>query len=336
MADPRATWKLVLPVVRGLTAQGRTTFLLADIVEGVQGLDHDRARSSIQPVVQGMARNAGRGPQQPCGKVLLRTDHGWYRVLAAGELEELAAAQPTSGPRGRWRSSSYRAQPRPDIPRRVSEVIQRFDELVAECDRSVPFRRRGQYERHRQTIDCRLELGSARAAIGSPVFTGLLYETLQLWGIRRRASRLVPLDAFRDRLVAVADAINALDGLCIESAGLDADAVAASLDRLVSDVGVVDNKALLVAGTKTLHHLLPDLVPPMDRRWTGAFFGWWPIDPQDRQCAILSEAYRSFAEIAQAVEPSRLIGAGWKTSTTKMLDNAVVAYCSLNGIRPRG
>jgi hypothetical protein len=119
-----------------------------------------------------------------------------------------------------------------------------FDDLVAEYDRSVPFRRRGQYERHRQTIDCRLELGSARAAIGSPVFSGLLYETLQLWGIGRRASRLVPLDAFRDRLVAVADAINALDGLCIESAGLDADAVAASLDRLVSDLGVVDNKAL--------------------------------------------------------------------------------------------
>jgi hypothetical protein len=94
-----------------------------------------------------------------------------------------------------------------------------------------------------------------------------------------RASRLVPLDAFRDRLFAAADAINALDGPCIENAGLDANAVAASLDRLVSNLGVVDNKSLLVAGTKTLHDLLPDLVPPMDRRWTGAFFGWWPIDP---------------------------------------------------------
>ena len=48
-----------------------------------------------------MTRNAGRGPQQPCGKVLLRTDHGWYRVLAADELEELAAApahEPTPWP----------------------------------------------------------------------------------------------------------------------------------------------------------------------------------------------------------------------------------------------
>ena len=88
----------------------------------------------------------------------------------------------------------------------------------------------------------------------------------------------------------------------IENAGLDANAVAASLDRLVSDLGVVDNKSLLVAGTKTLHHLLPDLVPPMDRRWTGAFFGWWPIDPQNRQTAILSEAYGWFVEIAQAVK----------------------------------
>jgi hypothetical protein len=44
----------------------------------------------------------------------------------------------------------------------------------------------------------------------------------------------------------------------------------------------------------------------------------------------------SIVEIAQLVKRSRLIGAGWKTSTTKPLDNAVVAYCSLNEIRPRG
>jgi hypothetical protein len=37
-----------------------------------------------------------------------------------------------------------------DVPAAQRTV---FDDLVAEYDRSVPFQRRGQCERHRQTID---------------------------------------------------------------------------------------------------------------------------------------------------------------------------------------
>jgi hypothetical protein len=40
-----------------------------------------------------------------------------------------------------------------------------------------------------------------------------------------------------------------------------------------------------VPGTKALHHLLPDLVPPMDRAWTGAFFHWSTTAPQNAEAA---------------------------------------------------
>ncbi|MGQ0742803.1 MAG: hypothetical protein ACT4OS_00390 [Acidimicrobiales bacterium] len=74
----------------------------------------------------------------------------------------------------------------------------------------------------------------------------------------------------------------------------------------------------------------------MDRRWTGAFFGWWPADPQARHTAIFTEAFRSFVKIAWAKSPSKLVGVGWRTSATKVLDNALVAYCQLHIIKPRG
>lgn len=221
-------------------------------------------------------------------------------------------------------------------PQRVRELIRDLDALVAAYDRTVPFQRSGQYERHRATIDRRRELGSARAAIEDDRFTSLLHETLQLWGIGRRGSRLAPLDSFRERLAAVADEIAALDGLAIGDQQLDSSAVMPRLDCVIREVGMVDNQSLIVAGTKTLHHLLPDLVPPMDRRWTGAFFGWWPIDPQARQTAIFTQAYQAFVGIARSTNPARLVGAGWRTSITKVLDNALVAYCQANGIKPRG
>ena len=50
--------------------------------------------------------------------------------------------------------------------------------------------------------------------------------------------------------------------------------------RLIAALEVVTNKARIVAGIKTLHHLLPDLVPPMDRQWTGLFFGWSQVAPE--------------------------------------------------------
>lgn len=295
-------------------------------------MDATRSRTSIQPVVQGMTSNAGRGPRQPCGRVLLRTDHGWYRLLPQGFVD--AAAVPA--PRRRAQGGSGASSEPIDVPQRVRELIRDFDALVAACDRTVPFQRSGQYERHRATIDRRRELGSGRAAIEDDRFTSLLHKTLQLWGIGRRGSRLAPLDTFRERLAAVADEIAALDGLAIGDEQLDSSAVMPPLDRLIREVGVVDNQSLIVAGTKTLHHLLPDLVPPMDRRWTGAFFGWWPIDPQARQTAIFTPAYQAFVGIARSTNPARLVGAGWRTSITKVLDNALVAYCQANGIKPRG
>lgn len=333
VAAPRPTWQLVLEVARSLGAR-QNSVRLADIVAGVQRVDGSRARTSIQPVVQGMTRNAGRGPRQPCGKVFLRTDHGWYRLLPEGYVDAPTKAPPTPLSR---RSAAPRRRGSPiDVDKRVAAVIEQFDGLVAEYDRSVPFRRSGQYELHRRTIDLRRELGTARAAIESRRFAVLLHDTLQKWGIGRRASRLVPVEQFHDRLLGVAGSVDELDRLSIEDAGLDATEVASAVDAVIRQLNVVSNQSIIVAGTKTLHHLLPDLVPPMDRRWTGAFFGWWPIDPQIRHTTIFTEAYCALVHIANAATPSRLVGDGWRTSATKLLDNAVVAYCSINGIKPRG
>ncbi len=100
-------------------------------------------------------------------------------------------------------------------------------------------------------------------------FTKLLHETLQAWGIGRRGSRLVPLTEFRRSLVARLPELSPLGSLSLEDPTLDLTAVVRTLDRLISELAVVDNRARIVAGTKTLHHLLPSLVPPMDRAWTG-------------------------------------------------------------------
>ncbi len=95
---------------------------------------------------------------------------------------------------------------------------------------------------------------------------------------------------------------------------------------------MVDNRAKIVAGTKTLHHLLPDLVVPMDRAWTGAFFAWSQAAPQYQQHQAFVRAFKAFVHVAREVDPALYVGDGWKTSRTKVLDNAVIGYCKDVGI----
>lgn len=46
--------------------------------------------------------------------------------------------------------------------------------------------------------------------------------------------------------------------------------------QVIENLGIVRNRSLIVSGTKALHHVLPGLVPPMDRAWTAIQD---PVDP---------------------------------------------------------
>ena len=54
MGEARATWMLVIEATERLCVRGQSPFKLSELIAEVQGIDSARARTSIQPVVQGM------------------------------------------------------------------------------------------------------------------------------------------------------------------------------------------------------------------------------------------------------------------------------------------
>lgn len=327
------TWKLILMVAGGLQTDSGT-FRLTQIVKGVQQLDPSREWTSIQPVVQGMTANAGKGPPSPCGRPLVRVSHGIYRLgIAVPELEAQATKVPR--PFAQSRASHSRAGAVSEVERRVAGVIDEFAICLETYDQRIPFTRSGQYSLHRATIDGRRSFASVRDAIEDEVFLGDFRQTLYAWGIGKRASRLVSLPEFRDRLSDCSEEISDFEHLRLDDPKLDTSLTAMRLWRLIEHLRVVQNVSLIVPGTKTLHHLLPDLVPPMDRAWTGAFFQWSMGAPEYERSTFI-RTFRAFAEIAQATDPSNFVGEEWRTSLTKVLDNAIIGYCKLHDIAPRG
>lgn len=230
-----------------------------------------------------------------------------------------------------------RSVPRRELVRqRVVELSSGFDSYVAAYDRLVPFTME-QLAAHRHTIALRTQAGPVADAIHNDDFLRSLHETLLAWGLGTRGSHLAPLSEFSAAIRAVAPGLEELESLSIDDLASPGE-VTERVWRAIEGVNIVENKAKIVAGTKALHHLLPQLIIPMDRMWTGMFFQlhspeWQGIAGSSQQ-TVFVRSFRSLIEVASTVEPQRYVtGEGWRTSRTKIIDNALIGYCQLELLR---
>lgn len=190
------------------------------------------------------------------------------------------------------------------IKTRVAKLTSGFGQYVQTYDQRVSFTS-NQLAAHRACLALRREAGSVEAAVHDERFVRALRHTLRAWKVGVRAGRLVAEEDFAAALVAALPRLQALEDLAIDAADLPDD-IGEQLWVLIESLGIVENKAKIVTGTKALHHLLPDLVPPMDRAWTGRFFQFhlpeWQHPASQRRIFQLAFAY--FVDVARQVQPS--------------------------------
>jgi hypothetical protein len=100
-----------------------------------------------------------------------------------------------------------------------------------------------------------------------------------------------------------------------------------ALWQCLSQLSVSIAEARIVANSKVIHHLLPRLLPPIDRTYTFNFFYSRNMLSISEEVAF-SEMYSRLHQVASANrEPIlSLVGNGWNTSPTKVIDNAIVGY----------
>lgn len=208
---------------------------------------------------------------------------------------------------------------------RVAELVDSFDRYLVAFEGDTPFTKAGQWENHARTIELRRSHGTIESALHDEAFLSSLWDTLRAWGIGVRRSRLVEFPDFVAELRRWSDDLETMSGLKLEASDRHA---GQQLWSLIEGMHIVENKAQVVAMTKTLHHLLPDLLPPIDRAYTGTFFGFNVLAFQDRQHEVFTTCWAGFLKVARNVDLGSYVGtAPWNTSITKVIDNAVVGYC---------
>jgi len=216
--------------------------------------------------------------------------------------------------------------------RTTNELIKNFDSSLRYFEQADVFGEPEQYASHARTISLRRELGSASAALESDAFIDNVRHTLHWWDCDTRVSVLADQEMFRAELRRCERIVTSLESTCIDSV---TESTIDQIWRLIRFINItLDRKTLqptkskLVCASKAFHHLLPELVVPIDRKYTGFFLLREPPmfqPPHEERTFRL--ALQAFAAIAKATHPEQYIGRHrWHTSRTKVIDNAIVGF----------
>lgn len=90
----------------------------------------------------------------------------------------------------------------------------------------------------------------------------------------------------------------------------------------------------LVGVSKTMHHLLPDIVPPIDRKYILNFFYNEPLRKKSQEIQIKGneediflEVFNNYCDICKNAGLSEsCLKRKWDTSIPKLIDNAIIGF----------
>jgi hypothetical protein len=182
---------------------------------------------------------------------------------------------------------------------------------------------------HKRTLQLLNENGLPAKAIQDLHFSEYLYATLTAWGMNSRGAVLVSFEKFWNSLKILGNKFDELSSLRIES--LNTNELSNIIDTLwflIDKIEVSDTESKIVAGSKTLHHILPNLVPPIDRDHTAEFFRWKNY-MQNKQKEMFIDIFPRFVGIAQSINKKQIpnyLGHGSNTNIPKIIDNAIIGF----------
>jgi len=215
------------------------------------------------------------------------------------------------------------------LKQRVEEICNNFEFYLEKFDKLDPFTGPSVYF-HLKTLETLNVLGTEEA-LESKSFFEYLYATLASWGMHRmgpKGAKLVDFNIFMKTLQAQKARILELQEIKLTQISEEnLNDVINRLWNILDNLKVSATETQLVAGSKVLHHIIPGLMPPIDREHTLRFlYGYPPTYSSDEE--RFKRTLPCFWEIGSRNKNTipKWIGRGFHTSETKVIDNAIVGY----------
>jgi hypothetical protein len=165
-------------------------------------------------------------------------------------------------------------------------------------------------------------------------FIELIYVTLSAWNMNSRGARLSDFDKFKSSIKNNRDIITKISNYKIESLPeKEYPFVIQNLKTLFDSLILVYNdKPKLVTFSKTMHFLIPDLIVPIDRKYTlNYFFKNKNISKNyNRQFIIFEKLFSHFADFSSKTKLKKYEDNSWNGNIPKIIDNIIIGYGIIN------
>jgi hypothetical protein len=188
---------------------------------------------------------------------------------------------------------------------------------------------------HRKVIQLIREHENYEELLQENLFLEYIYAALTSWGVHMVGGgrKMAEYDAFKESILSCKPLLVELNKFKIHDLG-DADkkSVKEKLLQIFRKLKVTQTDPKLVGNSKALHHLLPDLVPPIDGKYTiNFFYGSSVVSTyltREEEEKIFLEIFESFNYISKKLgltEADYLNDKrGFTTSIPKLVDNAII------------
>lgn len=199
--------------------------------------------------------------------------------------------------------------------------------FVEKCNKM--YRSGHDLECYQEVIAMHREYGDLKNLMENQDFLTKVYETLEQWDMNKRGARMVHFDSFADSVRFWKRSLIRIDEYKLhDDIESELSAIYEVLEKVFCSLKVMESKRRIVGVSKALHFLLPDLIMPIDGKYTmEAFYGY------NKFSNVAKDEFRTFKDIFERtfeiasrlqLTPSDIDGVQWKTSVPKLIDNAVI------------
>jgi hypothetical protein len=230
---------------------------------------------------------------------------------------------------GAWRGPHRRAAER--LAERIQQLTAGFAGYVATFEASQAFPGPSLYF-HLRAIERRRAHQTVSSLLEDDLFLEYVYAVLPAWGMHRMGPQRAKVGDFTATTTALREKAPELQQLwplrITMLSGQAAREAAAIAWDVIAHIKVSTSQTQIVAGSTFLHHLLPDLIPPMDRQYTFTFFTGQNRVPSDH--AAFLDWFPRLAEVGgrcrDQIQAAIDRGGFMATGEAKVIDNAIMGF----------
>jgi hypothetical protein len=272
--------------------------------------------------------------------LLRRVDYGLYvRADRSGadQLSGMPAGAGTGPVAVEGKQPRLRLRAADRARSNVEALVAGFASYVSRFQADNPFSGPSVYF-HQRAIERRRSHDSVDALLADRQFLEYVYAVLPAWGMHRMGAQRAKVTEYAQLVGSLRAAVPGLRKLWpLDITGLEPGSlgeVSEQAWQVIAAIRASTSETQIVAGSKVLHHLLPDLIPPIDRQYTFRFFtGQKAVHAGDRQAFL--EWFPYLAEIGRRcrdpIDTAMREDTPMNAGRAKVIDNAIIGFMITQG-----